>query len=806
MKARILFFIILFSALFSAAPAFAINIIEGAPAGFEQLDQPRQTAVNLYFGGEILGPVPAHFTPGTLQFDQPDAVIAAIPTISDKVKIKEALSHPLSSNPQLLCTERRTENCGKLSPEVAGVIFDENHLSAELFINKNYLSVVSNETRYLPLPSDHKLSSVYGFSGAVNGTGLQQTPTFTVTNNTVSSVGEAQLISQSTMSNNGLRFDTMAAGADRKGFQVEAGLLRSKSMQLISDHDMAGVSFSTSSRTRIDDHKNEGNDIILYLARRSFVSIYREGRLYSSRSYEAGNQKIDTSELPEGAYTITLRIQEADGATHEETRFFAKTAELPPKDQPTYYFQAGLIRKSADMAPDALVPEVTGNPLLRTGIVKRINDDMAFSAGFLGLEDRLIMEDGIFWIHGGNKISAEILTSTHGDYGFHAGWIAMMEKWSAGIDVRKVWTSHVMQAYSDLVQNVGQASASLSYTVNTKINLGLRTDYSQQQSAASTLSVGPYMEWHIWQEGENTLSLTANAARTQSRDEESVMVSFIHRFGNYGISGTAGMGAGGDSKGETGSARVWHDDPTPGNSLLVGAGITAERQNQIVNADADLKNNLGQLHGSVQDSFGQNGGAIGYGGSFSVNAAQLGADEIHLGGSQTDQSAVIIETDGDVDADMKIFVGGSEKSSVKVGNSLAVYLSPFHTYNIRLAPAKSGLLDYDSAARQITLYPGNVVKMKWSVNKFYVVTGHIVTETGQPLANALLEGTKDQISTDENGRIQAEISKPQLLTFAYGENNSQKCRVTVPDSVSPVNGILIYREVLTCVAVGELGK
>jgi len=82
--------------------------------------------------------------------------------------------------------------------------------------------------------------------------------------------------------------------------------------------------------TVIDSQKTQGNDILVYLPRRSFVSIYRDDRLYSSRTYDAGNQLIDTSELPDGAYTILLRIQEANGTSRKKRAFLSRTKIYRP--------------------------------------------------------------------------------------------------------------------------------------------------------------------------------------------------------------------------------------------------------------------------------------------------------------------------------------------------------------------------------------------------------------------------------------------------------------------------------------------
>lgn len=783
----------------TAKPAFAeMATIAGAPDGFETMEKPRLTSVTVYYGGEAIGNFAAEYTPSTLEFKDADAVIAAIPTIDNKEKVRAVLSQPLANNAELVCGSKPAEGCGKLEPKVAGVIFDENTFTANLFFSKEYLAVVrADAVRYLPLP-ERKLSSTMALSGAVSGTD-SQSPTFAVTSNSVYSFGEARINTQSTISNQGLRFDNANGSVDRNGWSASAGLFRSTASQLIADHDMAGVSVSTSTRTVMDNHKSEGNNIILYLPSRAFVSVYKEGRLYSSRQYEAGNQQIDTSELPDGAYTITLKIQETDGSTREEKRFFARTQQIPSPGQPVYYAEAGVIRKPASM--DSTAPQITGDPILHAGTVQRIDDNIGLSASVMGLKDRVIGETGVFIISGGAQAQATIMASSEGDYGIQGSFIENFDKFSASIDARRIWAGDKPAAnYSELNQDVKQASLNLSYQFTPKVTAGLRANYSQQNGSPNTVSAGPYAQWNIWQEGESMLSLNADAARTQGQNQGSVMFHFSKRLGgDYGVTGSAGALIGGDNAGPTGSAKIWHNDTTPGNSLLTGVTVASENNQRSLGADADWKNSYGQVQGSVQQSFGPDA-SLNYGGNFSLNAAQIGGD-IHVGGSQNASSAIVIETEGDVKGKMKIYVNNSVQDDVTIGGQQTLYLMPFHTYSIHLEPEQKGLLDYENADKKVTLYPGNVVKLNWKINKFYVVAAKIILEDGAPLSDAILQESRVQATTDAKGRIQAELSNPDKLTFTL--ENGGSCLVTLPKIEETKNGVLVYKKPLTCTAIAK---
>ena len=800
MKATCKTLLAVFLLLAAGAAHADLSVHDGVPAGFETLATPRQTVITLYYGGDVLGAVPAHFSPGLLSLDNPAALLDKLPNIADKARVGAVLAQPMATNPDLLCTARRTENCGMLAPDVAGVIFDENALTAELFINQAYLTLTDqNAMCFLPLP-EQNMSSVASFSGAVNGAN-GQSPNYTLSNATVFSVGEAQLTTQTTASQTGLRFDTAAASVERNGWQAGGGLFRSHPMQLLSDRDMAGVSYSTSMKTRLDSQKTQGNDVIVYLPRRSYVSIYREGRLFSSQAYEAGNQRIDTSELPDGAYDITLRIQDADGTTREERRFFAKTQEIPPPDQPTYYLDAGVIRKPA--GTDSTLPEVTAKPIIRAGTVERISENAAMSFSALGVRDRAIAETGAFWLGNGVKMGATALASSRGDLGVQASYIQTLGSFNAAIDARKTWMNHVpIPGFEDLSSNITQVSTTLNYALTSDFSVGARASYAKENGQTNT-SIGPYSEWRIWGAGEASLGLTVAAAHTGHQNQASALLHFSYSLGDYNVSGAGGISRDGSRTGPVGNVRLMHTDNTPGNALILGGGMSTGNGQQVISSDADWQNDFGQVRGSVQQAFGDRSSSFGYGGSFAFNASQL-ADEVHVGGNQAGKSAVIIETAGDADTTMKIFVNNVERSTVKIGGRQIIYLTPFHNYDIRLAPRQNALLDYESNNRRVTLYPGNVTKLRWSVNKFYVVSARIITPEGAPLADGALKESRAQVITDGNGRLQAELAAPKTLTFTVGDGDA--CQVALPPGVTPVNGVLLYREALVCRKATEIAS
>ncbi len=245
-----------------------------------------------------------------------------------------------------------------------------------------------------------------------------------------------------------------------------------------------------------------------------------------------------------------------------------------------------------------------------------------------------------------------------------------------------------------------------------------------------------------------------------------------------------------------GAARLWRGRITPSETLRYGAGVQADSDNRGVSVDADWRNAFGRVQGSLQQSVGEGGAQTAYAGGFAVNTAQLEGD-VHVGGDENDRAAVIVETKGDAaGAMLEVVVNGVSRARVRVGKRQALYLSPFHTYRVHVKPEGGALDDYDAVERNVTLYPGNVAKLAWEVNRFSVVVGKIVTPDGAPLKDAIIQESKEQAATDASGRIQAELTRPSALHLK--DKDGRVCRVTLPRIAPLKEGVLIYREALVC--------
>ena len=146
-----------------------------APPGFEALSQPQTTMLDIYYAGRSIGSTMATFGPKSVVIENPIEIVSSIPRLKDAEKVLSALSGPLEPNANLVCpedpdlVEGGAKDCGKLEPQVAGVILDESKFRLDVFISSDLLDVYElGIPRYLP-KSDAGPSMVSSFAGAASG-------------------------------------------------------------------------------------------------------------------------------------------------------------------------------------------------------------------------------------------------------------------------------------------------------------------------------------------------------------------------------------------------------------------------------------------------------------------------------------------------------------------------------------------------------------------------------------------------------------------------------------------------------------
>ena len=129
-----------------------ITVKDTPPPGFENLAAKQTTEADIYFAGEYLLSAFVEFDPSHVEIADSMPIVESIPNLKNRRRIAEALAGPLPTNANQICTSRNRFDCGRLSPAVAAVIFDESRFRVDLYVNPEELLVQKIEMHpYLPV-------------------------------------------------------------------------------------------------------------------------------------------------------------------------------------------------------------------------------------------------------------------------------------------------------------------------------------------------------------------------------------------------------------------------------------------------------------------------------------------------------------------------------------------------------------------------------------------------------------------------------------------------------------------------------
>ncbi len=257
-------------------------------------------------------------------------------------------------------------------------------------------------------------------------------------------------------------------------------------------------------------------------------------------------------------------------------------------------------------------------------------------------------------MHPGVEARATALASTRGDIGFGGNVAYTNQHFTAVADARQLWLAHTpLPDTTTITNDFTQMSLTASYAVSEKLHRRRQRQLFAQQGLPTTDSIGPYAQWRAWQEGASMLTVSANSARVSGQTQGSLFLNSASRWAPAQ-----------ERRQRHARRRLRRADQRPrrqrphlarrpdaDQGLRYGAGISGDAHNRSVGGDVDWRNSLGQFSGGVQQGFGS-GASTTYGGSFAVSAAQTDG-ALHVGGMQTETSAVMIHVGGDAKGAMK---------------------------------------------------------------------------------------------------------------------------------------------------------
>ncbi len=752
------------------------------PPGFEDLLEPQTTQVDVYFGGVFLVSTLATYTPTEITLLLPDEVTPHMSDLLEPVTFTSLISGPMPTNASLVCFSANQTGCGEMVTEGVEVIFDENRFRMDLFVGPSLLAVRDVEIdKFLP-PSTGGLAFLNQMNATVNGVESGRS-NYNIGNSTTFSFKETRLLAISNFTKQeDFTIDTLALERQFAGRQYQAGYFRSSAagMTFLTEQEFAGVTMSSSLDTRTDLDQSTGADLQVFLESRSRVDLLKDGRLISTAIYDAGNQIIDTSSLPSGAYDVVLRIRDSFGRIRQETRFYVKTNELPPVDGTIYFLDVGEV---AQREEDSSLPETTGDSLFRAGISKRLTKSFGGQVGVMLQEDEEIYEVGVFKLGRSYELNFNVATGNEGDRGVNLSARFRSGPFTLNTNLRKTWIDEDRFDASLFGQETAQGSISLGMPLWGG-TLSVTGRYNERGLAEADENYGFRYDFKSYSTGYTTFD--TNLQVTKDNDDLQALLTFRLRLDR------------GHWRSEISSQYYYEDnelvdDPEDGfvNNLStswqdgdrfladVNWNLRAidDRDDDTLETDIEIISDYGQFQADALYSAETE--KISYGGSFNT-AFIANRGTFTFGGREQARAALVMDVKGDVDdAYFSVLVNGSPRGNARIGSKTVIGLQPFETYDVTLVPEGDSIVDFNNQVKTATLYPGNVVTMDWKASRVLVAFGQLVTPDGEPVTKVLIEGVTGLATTDDFGFFQAEIESDVRTITA--KTRTSECTATLPE-------------------------
>ena len=783
------------AAFMIGAPAYASEgsrLTMAAPPGFEDLAAERQLLLDVWFGGRKLGEARVRVAPGLLTFEDPAAVAALVPEVARPLELRRALEGALETNVSRLCGASREKGCGSIEPLAAGVILDEERFRVDLFVNPALLETPDQASdAYLDRPgAAPSLISLFGATLSGSNRGDQS---WHVQNRTIAAVGSLRVRSDMSLSSGtGVTIDNLAAEKDLKDWRYIAGIFWAPGTELVGRRRIAGIGATTQLDTLQDRDALSATPLVLALQHQARVELLVDGRLVSSRIYPAGNRLVDTEALPGGSYEVLLRIQEDGLPVRIERRFFSRGTLMAPLGRPQFAAFAGILPSAG---PGLSLDH--GDAFYQLSASYRVAPRIGLDASVLGTGRKAILDGGVVWQSGLAQVRLSALLSSSLDYG------ASIRASSSGkgplafsFDLRTIksrdgrplmpvassrgtFSEDPEAGFGDrgsYTQAIGVASYRLG-----DANFRLTGLYRRGGTEDSTYSIGASVDMPVIRTGRWDIVVQADVRKSEHELASFLGVRFLLNRGELALSGSAGTihqsGRPGDDERLVGEAQLaWARTLANEGQLSTDAAIgrdsdgsyaraSAYARTPLVNARADLLHQFGDLAttqyaATLESGFVMSGHGVG------------------MSGREMNDSAVEVSADGiEPGQRFELLVDEVARGTVGAGRTTRVFLQPYRTYHIRLRPLGAQAASFDTAARQVTLYPGSVAALHWDVTPLFVLFGQAVDGLGRPVANAEIKGAFGIGRSDGEGYFQIETRSGDVLGFEPA--SAPACAVTV---------------------------
>ena len=406
-----------------------------------------------------------------------------------------------------------------------------------------------------------------------------------------------------------------------------------------------------------------------------------------------------------------------------------------------------------------------------------------------------LLEAGLFHVGSFWDASPYGMVDNRGNYGVGMDFRTRFWAMSFGGNYRRLWRKDIesssdTNSTNDYTHNLlgdsfEQISSSLSmpfvlgsYSLGT---VSYRYSYNKRQ-ADTTESHGLNWRAQLWRTNDYDIDFDFGLSKSGDNEVALLNLNFRFRQDRWNFRATPSTQWNTTASGTERDERLllntgWADGDLYDADVRFDGGISTNSREDRINSRLRYANHVGSADASVthvrSDDNHTTSYSLNMGTSFMTNG-----EYVSLGGQDRNQSAVVVYVDGRPGDRFDVLVNGRRETYAVVGQPTLVSLSPYRQYRISLKPAGTALYRFDEKVQEVTLYPGNVVRMDVEALPLQLAFGRI-SFNGASNINARITGGLAPVSVDEYGLFQLEIPA-DIPALRVEMDNGWACQIELP--------------------------
>jgi Mat/Ecp fimbriae outer membrane usher protein len=761
------------------------KIITTAPEGFDDLLQAQLTLMDVYFNGRLVGSSMATYTMDEIIFEEPKEVFTMLSDISQPDKVLAALSLPLPAHQSQVCFYQGQPDCGVLAPEELAVIFDESKLRVDIFINPDLqVQSVFEVDKYLP-GSTSGPAMINALSLVASG-GDTRDEVYTARINSIVSYENYRLLANvESDEQNDTRLDQLSVIYEYQDMEYQLGTFRTVTQNsgFFGQRDFIGLRAQSTLSSRTDLEQVSGTRLFVFLNERSRIEAYKDGQIIDTNLYQAGNIELDTREFPQGAYSVELKIIGESGRVRNETHFFSKSLQLPPKGESLFYLELGYPEiGSIESGSLEAYPIAEDESMTRLGYVTRLNDHFGLSGGYVNNSEQQSFEFGTFWLADRIDIQTNHLLTDDSETANFLSINYRHPNIFVSATYREANTKFLPLVDTDfrlLPESYTQSTLNFGIPFSNSM-LNVFSRMTQREGQDSYNAIGLSWRKNIYRSGRFMLDWNIDASK--ENDDRKLLTGLTLRFSKSRFNLDSNLSYQDRNVAQQSqfneqfidkSVRVGYSNP----DSMLGVVNHSLQLNQTREQDsATIQSSLNNDYGAGQvivdrqrpsslSTDNTNANKTNYSITGRFNLVTNG-DDLAFGGAKQNVAGVMLDLKSFKNDELSfaVIVNGIERTRVKAGSSTFVALEPYKSYELVLSPTGQTLVEFNDTPKQFTLYPGNVKTYHWDIEQVKVIVLQLI-KNEKPFSNSKLQDKSIYARTDDLGWVQLELKTAGTYRF-----------------------------------------